>query len=812
MSQWWDRLKNPNCDLCSLSKETHRVCSVTGRGPINARVMFVGEAPGSTEEKRGIPFVGQSGMMLLDLLQDAEFDANYTVVNSVCCRRPADPNKNTGNKAPKVEQWRTCSEHYLKRTIQKQNPQLIICFGLTAMKAVMNDSKITLRNARRKVFYREETVRGKGRASDTTPRTRKIPVVCTYHPAAILRDPTKRKIVHEDLRQFMRLLAGEELEEKPDDRVYILQGDDEDLGWNHSAGHALAFDFETTGLKPFAPDFRALACGVSQAPLHAHGFHIGDNLATDRLRDALARRSTTKIAHNAKFDYLVARRLGMRVQGHIFCTQTAFFLLDENYPDKRLEHLALLFTPMGEYAGDIKKNRLKPGYMEELDAETLLRYACGDADAAYRLYLLFEHRLKNEKLRRAFHLQMRTLRTLVDVEYNGMFVDTDALDMEAGTTEKQIQRIKRWLDREHPGIDNWKSNPQVARLIYQDFKIRPGRRTKTGAASVDELALQSAHRRADTSHQQKTIRGILAMRKLEKVMGTYIRPLRDEHIMPDGRAHPVYNLTGAVSRLSCKDPNAQNIPPNFRKVFTSRWEDEGVIVNADGSQMELRVLAHYSKEPRLLDAFEHGRDVHLETAAEVFDKPPSKITKEERYLAKTTNFLIIYGGGANKLASVAGIPVPVASQFIERYKARLPRVQRWIHKIHRECLIHGQVRDLFGRIRRLPIDDPESDEGHHALRQAVNFPIQSTASGLNLLCMNDIHAILRRGMRSVLIGTVHDSQVFDAWLPELEELCMIIDEVWGRPDTHRYGFEFNVPLKVDISFGPNWYEQKEIPR
>jgi DNA polymerase-1 len=227
--------------------------------------------------------------------------------------------------------------------------------------------------------------------------------------------------------------------------------------------------------------------------------------------------------------------------------------------------------------------------------------------------------------------------------------------------------------------------------------------------------------------------------------------------------------------------------------------------------MELRVLAHYSREPRLLEAFELGRDIHLETASEVFNKESRKVTKDERYLAKTVNFSIIYGSGPYGLAANAKIPVPQAAQLIERYMARLPKVQKFIHRTHRECLVNGQVRSLFGRVRRIPIREVESKEGQRALRQSVNFKIQDTAASICDSIMCDIHAILRRGMHSRIIGTVHDSHVFDAYNEELTELFMIIEEVWDRPNLSRYGVKFTVPLKVDISFGPNWRDLKGLP-
>jgi uracil-DNA glycosylase family 4 len=743
--------------------------------------MFVGEAPGEHEEARGIPFIGRAGHLLLDLLEEAEFNVPYSITNAVCCRPTKRVHRNLVNRPPKVSEWRTCSHRYLRRSIETQSPRLIICLGTVALKAVLNDSSHSLKKARRKIFYRETPVRGKGRGTDTTRKTRDIPVVCTYHPAALLRDPTKRSVVIEDLRQFLRILSGEELDEDPTDRIYKWQGDDEDLPSNLSAGHALSLDLETTGLQPHAPGFRVLACGVSQAPLHAHAFHLGDNLGSSRFRD---------------------------VRGKLFCTMVAFDLLDENYPNKTLQHLALLFTTMGEYAPG-KDARTAKGYAGESD-DDMFADVCGDADAAYRLYLLFENRLRKEKLLRAFGLYMRTLRTLVDVQYNGAFIDTDALDIATIQYEKRYKRIIKWLTRTHPTLRNPRSSQQASKLLYKTFKIRPTRWTGSGVASTDEKALQSVLRRAKNPLHKKTVRGITEMRRLNTMLTRYILPLRDEHIMPDGMAHPKYNLTGAVSRLSSQEPNFQNIPEEFRRVFSSRWGYKGVIVQVDFSQAELRVLAHYSQERRLLEAFHKNKDIHVETASEIFHAPSEQITKAQRALAKKLNFLIVYQGGAKLLAEEAGIPLSEAYDYHDLYLQRMPAVTRWVNKIKRQIMRTGEVRCLFGRKRRLRVDDPSSEEGQRMLRQGVNFPIQHTAAGITLLCMNDIHEYLIRGMDSVIIGTVHDSIVLDCPPDEVDEVMMLCEEICDRPDTKRYGFELTVPMKVDITFGPNWRDQKEI--
>jgi hypothetical protein len=424
--------------------------------------------------------------------------------------------------------WRPCAENYLYRTISKQRPALIICLGKTAIMAVLGDSTRTIKNSRRKVFHHEARLRGKGRGGDHTPRIRKIPVVSTYHPAAIMRDPTKKAVVLRDFEMFKNILAGKVMEEDPSDRIYILQDHGEDLPWNYSAGHSMALDTEATGLNPYVAGHKMLCAGVSQAPLHAHAFFLGDNLATERFRDALKTR-TRKIVHNAKHDYVQLRRDGFTLNGEIFCTYVAMRLLDENYPDMRLGHLCDIFTPMELFVD--KFDKTKP---EDMEPEELLRTVARDADGTYRLGTLFERRLKTDKLERAMHLKMRTLRTIVDVEHAGMFVDQDALDMLHVRAKKTRDQIRSWFLRHYPkSIESSKKQPTPARIVkivYDGFGIPVTRRTdKTRKPSTDEIALKACHERASTEHQKKTIRAILQLRAWNKNLSTYIEPIRDKH-------------------------------------------------------------------------------------------------------------------------------------------------------------------------------------------------------------------------------------------------------------------------------------------
>lgn len=798
-SLYWDEVKNPKCTACALHQLSKRVCSATGRGNILSKVLFVGEAPGETEELRGKPFVGKSGQLLEQLLQEAEWDVNYTVTNSVWCRPP-------NSRTPKAAELKACSKIHLYEVIRKQNPSLIVCLGGIALKSVVGKYNASLKKSRRKVLKRHFPVIAKNGKDVGMASLREIPIVCTYHPNSVLRSPSLRQVVIEDLRSFMDVLKGKTLKDNPDEKFYAYGVEDLD-SWNFRTGDDLAFDLETNTLSPFAPEAKILAFGVSQAPLQSFSFTPNCAVARKVLTDALTNKRVTKVGHNLKFDLLWMRRQGFKVSGPLFDTMVAYHLLDEEYPDKSLEHLALRFTTIGNYGEGIKENREKDGFMESLPKEELLSYVGADADATFRLKTIFQRRLRDEGLYTVFKHTMKTLRVLTEVELAGIRVDENVLDFETTETLDKATELRSRLKKAHPNI-NWNSSGQVAHILYDVYKIPTRRLTKMGRNSADEKALQSALKRARKESQRRVIQDLLDLRGVATLLKTFLVPLREKHLCySDGKVHPTYNLTGTVTgRLSCNNPNFQNIPQNLRRIFRSKWKN-GVILQADFSQMELRILAHLSQEPAMLRVFHEDGDIHKLTASKIYGKLEKDVTKEERYLAKTVNFGVVYGMEAGRLSSETGMSFPEADKFLDDWKRAYPHVRKYMAKVRRECLLYHKVTDMFGRVRRLPIIDPQSRLGAHTLRQAGNFPVQGPAGFLTLLCMNRIFDMLR-GMKSKIVGTVHDSIVFDCPLSEAALVEGIVTEICETPDTKDFGFELTVPLKIDIGIGPNWGELK----
>jgi len=796
---YWDDARDPKCRDCALHQTAGRVGYCTGTGPARCNILFLGEAPGAEEERRGRPFVGAAGKLLLDLLEEAEWELPYAITNTTWCRPPS-------NRKPTKREILACSARHMWPAIEQVRPRMIVCLGNTAFSTMKDQfSGVSVKDFRRKTFTIERQFREK--RSSWRKRRREVVVTGTYHPAAIFRMPALRQVVIDDLRWIQKIYLGKGDEgiEDPKTRKYVLQAEGEEAE-PYKVGKRFSIDLETTTFNPWAKDARILSVAVSSTPLQAAAYEFGNGRACRRAVSKVSSERHTKIGHNLKFDLLWLAKEGWKVRGPVWDTLVAWHLISEDYPDKSLEHLAARFTPMGHYADGMKQKR---GTFTEVTKE-LLQYNAMDADATYRLRKLFRFQLKAQRLERPFKLMMETLRTLVDVELDGILVDRDEVDILSRRFKKERRAITAKL-YEVAGEINLASSRQVATVLYENMGIKCHTFTPQKQPSVSTPALEKILRQKKVDGDRKEfIENYLKYRALHKLETAFLTPLREKHIGWDGRVHPIYSLTGTVTgRLSCRNPNLQQVPKNVKSVFVSRFPS-GKIVQADFSQMELRILAMTSGEERMLEVFEKDGDIHRTTAAAIFNIPEENVEKEQRYLAKTINFGILYGMSAGRLSGETGMEFETAREFLSAYWSQYPKVRAWTRKIRQEVLLTGRTRSLFGRVRHLEVTDPQSEEGSHALRQAVNFPIQSDAAAVTLVCMNDLWNWLREGkMESRIIATVHDSIVLDVHPEEFSEVLTAVQELCENPRTSRFGVKITVPMKVDIGYGPNWGELTE---
>ena len=509
-----------------------------------------------------------------------------------------------------------------------------------------------------------------------------------------------------------------------------------------------------------------------------------------------------KVIHNSKKAWIVFRRLGIELSGLQFDPMLAAYVLD---PSKRVQDLEAiakeyLHRSLLSY-GDLVGTGRERQVLTSLPVEKLLAYV-GD-QAVYSLQLSFslQERIEAANQITLFRdIEMPLVRVLARMEMKGVRIDVGRLkdlDREfSGRLEEIVERIYD-LSGERFNIN---SPQQLGRILFDKLSLPMGKKTKTGySTSMDVLTALAAYHLLP--------REVLNYRTLTKLKNTYVDTL-PLMVNPDtGRIHTSYNQTGTVTgRLSSSEPNLQNIPVRTeegREIRRAFVADPGhLLISADYSQIELRILAHYSGDKALIDAFQKGADVHLRTAAEIFEVEPGEVTVEMRRQAKTINFGIIYGMSAFRLAKDLGIPQKKAREIIERYFDRYGGVRSYMEETPRQGREQGFVTTLLNRKRFLPdLKSRNRNVRQFAERTAINTPIQGSAADIIKMAMIRIDAELeRKSLPARMIMQVHDELVFE------------VEANWGRDVATLVQHEMEsvvsltVPLVVEVGMGPNWDE------
>jgi len=535
-------------------------------------------------------------------------------------------------------------------------------------------------------------------------------------------------------------------------------------------------------------------------PHPPNGNQIGFPLQTvlSRLKPIFANPSTLKIGQNLNYDMLLLATHGVKVTGSKFDTMIANYVLrpdgQHNLGALAAEHLNYRMISYDELLGKEKDIRKIP-------VEDIARYSAQDADITLRLYEVLKQKLENDRLLSLCkEIEFPLVDVLVDMEYTGVKLDTEFLaDM-----SKDLDRILDTLVREIYALAgeqfNVNSTQQLGRILFEKLKLRPVRKTKTGF-STDVGVLE------EIRHEHPIIETLLEYRQLQKLKSTYVDALPALIHPRTGRVHTSFNQTIAVTgRLSSSDPNLQNIPirteigRSIRKAFIT--DDGWLIMSADYSQIELRIMAHVSGDEGLRDAFLNGEDIHATTAAKVFGVKPHEVTKEMRRKAKEVNFGIMYGIGPYGLATRLDISQSEAKEIIATYFARFPKVNQYIFDTLAKAKQDGYVSTLLGRRRYLPdIRSRNQNVRANAERQAINMPIQGTAADMIKIAMVRIHEkIKNEKLKTRMLLQVHDELVFEiAENEEKRAKNIILEEM-------KSALPLSVPIEVDIGVGKNWYE------
>ena len=573
-----------------------------------------------------------------------------------------------------------------------------------------------------------------------------------------------------------------------------------------------AFDTETTHLNPSWADL----VGMSFSWRTGTGYYlpvrgVGRTLELEptlaALRPIMADPKVAKIGQNIKYDLVVLAHHGVPVAGVAFDTMIASFVLDSSRRSHSMDALAqelLGFAPIPISALIGRgKDQIR---FDQVDTQRACEYAAEDADVTWALYEVLSEQLQASPLVPLFdETEMPLVEVLAAMEAEGVRLDTRVLkDMSSGLA-KRMAELTRQI-HEHAGHPfNVDSPKQLAVVLFDELKLPVGKRTKTGpstdAETLDTLAWQTDH---------PVPRLVREYRELAKLKGTYVDTLPQMLCPRTGRVHASFNQTAAVTgRLSSSDPNLQNIPirtelgRQIRRAFVPH-EPGHVLLTADYSKIELRVLAHFCRDNALIEAFALDRDIHQFVAGQVFGVPLDEVTREQRSRAKAVNFGIIYGQSAFGLSRTTGMPVAEAQAFIDMYFMRYPGIRRFIDQTVEATRRRGHVETILGRRRAIAdINSRNRNLRFAAERFAVNTVIQGSAADLIKRAMIDIHRHIREaGRPSRLLIQVHDELVFDVPTAEAEsEARLIRDEMCTA-------LPLAVPVKVDLAWGDNWLESK----
>jgi uracil-DNA glycosylase family 4 len=849
---------DPNCTLCRLNETTSRVC-VLGHGPRRAEVMIIGEAPGANEEKTGELFSGKSGELLEAILEEHGFNRDdIFICNAVSCRPP-------GNRTPTKGEIKQCKK-WLDYQIAMVDPKYVLLLGNTPLMSITGKAGITKR---------------RGRPWEADGRV----WLATYHPAFALRDPALRDpdqeaVISRDIKVFSDIVDFGGI---PEDREVVYRSvvskqDVKDMLADLYG--STAFDIETTQLYPWqhmVQDKDTLKWELGKvAKIVSMGFATSRNIwclpvfhpqspwTADELQDIVEQidermDDLTLITQNGKFDMLWMR-VHFGVEWEVeFDTMLAHFLLDEN-DLHGLKPMAMKFLGVPDWEIGLQDKQGGPWNKHS-------KYLAHDVFYTRKLrFLLGKLLTKEPDVRRVFNkILMPCMNLFVDVEFNGVYINQekfdDAEEYLRGEYNGALQRLKEWepeyiLDgkgRKQPF--NWGSPQQLGKLLFGDpdddddpvpygLGIEALDKTKGGGDSTSESVLK----RID----HPCIADLLKFREAKQQLSFFIDGWKP--FLVNGRLHPSFKLAGTVTgRLSCENPNLQQVPrdPRIRTLIGAPvgWS----LIEADLSQIELRIAAELANERAMITAFKTGVDVHWLTAlreiarggglkslvvttAEALSKG-TKLTysqsiqillkmgpdaaqgiaaewKEYRKKAKAINFGYLYGMWWKKFKLYARDNYGVTVTDEEAQNSRIaffdlyPDFPEWHNRQRRHARKYGYVTSLSGRKRRLPAarmtgDDPITKaKRQEAERQAINSPVQSFANEINLMAAIQLRKEFpRRVLR--IVGTVHDAilmEVRDDWVERVYKRTL---EIMSRPDLFDdFDIEMEVPIEAEAKIGP----------
>ena len=577
-----------------------------------------------------------------------------------------------------------------------------------------------------------------------------------------------------------------------------------------------AFDIETTSLDCLSGEL----VGISFSFKPGEAYYIALNSFKNKkdqteilkkLKPILENDKVLKIGQNLKFDLSFLTQAGIDFSSNYFDTMIASYLLNPGSRAHSLDKLAFSefgyeMMPIVELIGKKGKDQLT---IDQVDIDKVSWYACEDADYTYQLYLNFKDELKTKKCQELFtKIEMPLMPVLLEMEQNGVKINSEFLNKKSVGIKKKIKTISAEI-YEHAGKEfNIASPKQLKEILFEELyipvdNIKVGKTGfSTGAAELEKI-----------KDNHPIVPLILQYRELAKIDNTYLESLPKLVSDKDSRVHTSFNQTvTATGRLSSTDPNLQNIPTRtelgkeVRKGFIAETGYE--ILNADYSQVELRIVASISEDKTMIEAFKKGLDIHTQTAAAINDLDPEEVTKDVRRTAKAVNFGIIYGMGAFGLAQGANITQFEAKDFIDKYLETYKGIKKYMDVTKKFAVTEGYVETLFKRRRYLPeINSGMAQVRRAAERMAINAPIQGTAADIMKIAMIEVSRILKEKFKPTdykLIIQVHDSLMIETKKEKTKAIAKIVKQVMENV------VKLKVPIVVDIEAGKSWGDLKNI--
>ena len=583
----------------------------------------------------------------------------------------------------------------------------------------------------------------------------------------------------------------------------------------------ISFDVETTSTDAVKAKLVGLGIawdagqGVYIPLSHTEGAQLTWDEVRTALQPAFADATIPKLAHNGKYDLTVCRRHGLMVNGSIHDTMTMAWLLDPasrtlGLKDQAFSQLAWEMTEITSLIGTGRKQVT----IDQVAIDQVTAYCGADVDATIQLFDKLAPRLREAGMWSLYEeIELPLLPVLTDMEMAGVTLDTAYLAKMSVKLTDRLSALESDLFAIVGHPFNLRSPQQLSQVLFTEMGL-PSKglaRTKGGQISTAAMELEKLATMTTklSEAQSRFITLMFEQRQLEKLRGTYVDALPTLVNPETGRLHTSFNQTGAVTgRMSSSNPNLQNIPIRTelgREIRRAFVVPEGcLLLSADYSQVELRIMAHVAKEETLINAFRNNQDIHVTTASKLFGVPLEKVTRDQRGLAKTINFATIYGSSAFGISNRTDMDPKEARRFMDQYFVTYPNIKEYIEKTTKMANEMGYVETLLGRKRffpelqsgRLPFMQRAGVE-----RAAINAPIQGAAADIMKIAMIRLHErLLAEGFKARMLLQVHDELVLEAPITEKEALVPLICDVMEN------AYELDVPLKVDVEVGPNWYD------